>query len=207
MSGLRRAGLRSAIIAAAALFALPGCGTRIAALVDQQLAEPAVYPMPPGAVRGTLARTQLPPLVFGDTMPALRVETDGGSRVVWIVMRQRAEIMRFVATLSLAGDGGTRIDLALAGATTGRFGNVEQRLAANPTVRVMYLVAMREQIAAELERRPFDMTKVYPALAAATQANMGAILDRFDNSGDEFRRRDREAIEKAYRDEAAGKAY
>jgi hypothetical protein len=205
---VRLKGIARLALLAGTLASLSGCWQQqVASLIDQQLQDPVIYAMPAEAVRQRLMLTQLPPMVFGDDPPSLTVETQVPAKVTWIVRKSGAEVMRYVAQLGPSEEGGTRIDLSLIGAAAGRFGNVEQKLAQNPTVRSMYLVAMRERIASDLEGREFDLTKVYPALTQATFANMGSIMERFDRAAEGDRRRSRENIDKAYRDEAAGRPY
>lgn len=163
-----------------------------------------VYAVPIGEARQVLARTGLPPLVFGSNEPDVTVQADGPSRIVWILHKDGAEVMRYVALLSPDGETSTRISLDLVGATQGRFRNTGARLAQNGAIRNLYLVAMEERIASALERRPFDQTKIMPATMAAAAANIGRISADMDRIAEADRRRERENIERAYREEAAG---
>jgi hypothetical protein len=169
-------------------------------------AQPAgsVYAVPIGEARQVLAKTGLPPLVFGSNEPEVRVEAEGPSRIVWILHQDGAEMMRFVAELSPDGETATRISLDLVGAARGRFGGTGERLAQNETIRHLYLVAMEERIASELEHRPFNEAAILPATAAATAANIGRISQDIDRIAEADQRRERENIERAYREEAAG---
>jgi hypothetical protein len=164
----------------------------------------SVYAVSIGEARQVLARTGLPPLVFGSNEPEVAVRAEGPSRIVWILHKDGAEMMRYVALLSPEGETSTRISLDLIGATQGPFRHTGDRLAQNVTIRNLYLVAMEERIASALERRPFDQTKILPAMAAATAANIGRISEDVDRIAEADRRRQRENIERAYRDEAAG---
>jgi hypothetical protein len=163
-----------------------------------------VYAVPIGEARQVLARTGLPPLVFGSNEPDVTVRADGPSRIVWILHKDGAEMMRYVALLSPDGDAATRISLDLVGATEGPFRNTGERLAQSGTIRNLYLVAMEERIASALERRPFDRTKILPATVAATAANIGRISEDIDRIAEADQRHERENIERAYREEAAG---
>jgi hypothetical protein len=163
-----------------------------------------VYAVPVGEARKVLADTGLPPLVFGSDEPEVAVRADGPSRIVWILHRDGAEMMRYVASLSPDGDASTRISLDLVGATAGPFRGTAERLAQNGTIRRLYLVAMEEQIAAALEDRPFNRAAILPATAAATAANIGRLSADLDRIAEADRRRERENIERAYREEAAG---
>ncbi|MEA3031012.1 MAG: hypothetical protein QOG13_2337 [Sphingomonadales bacterium] len=169
-----------------------------------------VYAVPIGEARKVLEGTGLPPLVFGSDEPevAVRAEgpvgVEGAGRIVWILHKDGAEMMRYVALLSADGDASTRISLDLVGATQGPFRNTGARLAQNGAIRHLYLVAMEERIASALERRPFDETAIMPATAAATAANIGRISADMDRIAAADQRRERENIERAYREEAAG---
>ena len=68
----------------------------------------------------------------------------------------------------------------------------------------MYLVAINERIASALERRPFEMARVYPTLGVATVANISSISASADAAAAASEKMDRETMQKAYRDEAAG---
>jgi len=141
----------------------------------------AVYPVTPDRAWQILSKTDLPP-VFGSDPPSVEVRTDKPTEVTWIASKSGSELMRYVATLSAAGEGRTRVALELKGAKSGPFGDVDQRLAASRSIKTLYLVAMGERIASALEGRPLDMTNIYPALAAATFANMGLIRKSFDDA-------------------------
>ena len=162
------------------------------------------YAVPIGEARQVLARTGLPPLVFGSDPPDVSVRAEGPSRIVWILHKDGAEMMRYVAELSPDGDASTRVSLDLAGATQGPYRNTGERLAQNGTIRNLYLVAMEERIASALERRPFDSSKIMPATMVAAAANIGRIGEDMDRIAEADQRRQRENIERAYRDEAAG---
>jgi hypothetical protein len=165
----------------------------------------SVYAVPIGEARQVLARTGLPPLVFGSNEPEVAVRAEGPSRIVWILHRDGAEMMRYVALLSPDGEASTRVSLDLVGATEGPFGKTGERLAQNESIRRLYLVAMEEQVASALERRPFDRSKILPATMAATAANIGRVSADIDRIAEADQRRERENIERAYREEAAGK--
>jgi hypothetical protein len=170
----------------------------------------SVYAVPIGEARKVLEGTGLPPLVFGSDEPEVAVRADGAVqagrplRIVWILGKDGAEMMRFVASLSAEGDASTRISLDLVGATQGRFRGTGERLRQNGAIRHLYLVAMEEEIASALERRPFDQTAIMPATVAAGAANIGRISQDIDRIADADQRRERANIERAYRDEAAG---
>lgn len=176
----------------------------VAMIAGRAQTQDGVYAVPIGEARQVLAKTGLPPLVFGSEEPDFTVQADGPSRIVWILRQDGAEIMRFVASLSPDGESSTRISLDLVGATQGRFRETGERLRQNETIRHLYLVAMEERIASALEDRPFNEAAILPATAAATAANIGRIGADIDRIAEADQRRERENIERAYRDEAAG---
>ena len=139
-----------------------------------------VYPVPLDRARQILSKTDLPP-VFGSNAPSVQF-ANKPPEVTWIVSNNGSELMRYIATLSEAGKGRTRIGLELKGAKGGPAGDVEQRFAENSSVRNLYLVAMKERIASAIEGRPLDMTKIYPALGAAAFANMGNMRKSLDEA-------------------------
>lgn len=178
----------------------------VAIIAGRAQTQEGVYAVPIGEARQVLAKTGLPPLVFGSQEPDFRVQTDGPSRIVWILDEHGAEVMRFVASLSPDGDTSTRVSLDLVGATQGRFGGTAERLRQNQSIRHLYLVAMEERIASALEDRPFNEAAIVPATVAATAANIGRISADVDRIAEADQRRERENIERAYRDEAAGRS-
>lgn len=124
-----------------------------------------VYPVPLDRARQILSKTDLPP-IFGSFTPGIEI-LNRPSEVSWIVRDNGSEFMRFVAKLSDAGEGRTRVGLELKGVKSGPAGNVDQRFAENPSLKNVYVVAMVERIASAMEGRSLDMTKVYPALTVA----------------------------------------
>ena len=165
-------------------FALTGCG------------KGTVYPKPADEVRTTLSATQLPPLVFGTVPPDLEMDTSDPSKVVWIVNQDGHEVMRFIAGVTAEDASSTRVTLDVAAPTSGAYGNVQQRLDENRSIKRMYLDAMNERIASSIEGRPFDLSKVMGSYTAAAAANLGRIsadmeaaaaADDRDPSGDDAR--------------------
>jgi hypothetical protein len=166
-------------------------------------AEGAVYRVPIAQARQDLTKAELPLFVFGSQPLDVQVRGSIDSQIAWIVRRNGEELFRYIAQLTAEGDGATRVKVKLEGAK-GRTVNFAQKLADHPQIRDMYLIAMEEQVAATLERRPFEMTRIYPAMTAATVANMGALRSSVDQAAAASEQAARKNIEKAYRDEAAG---
>jgi len=141
----------------------------------------AVYSVKLDRARQILSTTDLPP-VFGSNAPGVEILANKRSEVTWIVSNNGSELMRYIATLSEAGEGRTRVALELKAAKGGSAGDIEKRFAENPSVKNLYLVAMKEKIASAIEGRPLDMTKIYPALASAAIANMGNMRKSLDEA-------------------------
>lgn len=164
----------------------------------------AVYKMPIAEARRTLLATGLPPLVFGSESPAWEVH-DEGADVVWIVRRDGGELFRYVAHLNEEGAEATRVSVELKGVKSGPGGDTEKSLAANPKIRDMYVVAVNERVASALEHRPFEISRVYPAMTAATLANMGKLNASADAAAAASEQEGRDNMAKAYADEVAGR--
>ncbi|MEN3346489.1 MAG: hypothetical protein V7632_124 [Bradyrhizobium sp.] len=164
----------------------------------------AVYNVPIGQARQDLARAELPPMVFGSAQLDTTVKASD-TEVVWIVRRRSEELFRYTAQLTSEEKGtATRVQLKLDGAK-GKTEDYAKNLADNPKIRDLYLVAMQERISSTLQRRPFEMGRIHPAMAAAAVANMGNIQKSVDAAAAASAELDRQNIQKAYRNEAAGR--
>ena len=164
-----------------------------------------VYPFALDEMRARLLEIRPARFIFGNTDVDLDARRESETRVVWTVKARGSEVMRYIADLAPEEGGkATRVVLSVLGATPGRFGNVEERLAQRPAIRNFHVAAMEERIASRIERRQFRMSSLYPALGAATLASMDEIKADFDRMAEANQRRSRENIEKAYRREAAG---
>jgi hypothetical protein len=141
----------------------------------------AVYPVKVERARQILSKTGVAP-IFGSNATGVDIQTYKPTEVTWIVSSNGSELMRYVATLSEAGEGRTRIGLTLKGYKGGPTGDVEKRFVDNPSIRNLYLVAMEERIASALQGRALDMSKVYPALGGAMVANMNNIRRSADEA-------------------------
>ena len=133
-----------------------------------------VYPVAMDRARTVLSRTDLPP-VFGSAAPKVRTQSSKPTEVILIVSNEGSELMRYTATLSEAGQGKTRVALELKGSKGGPAGDVEKRLLANPGIRNLYLVAMKEKIASQIEGRPMDMSKINASLGTGLIGHMSNI--------------------------------
>jgi hypothetical protein len=140
-----------------------------------------VYPVAMERTRQILSKTDLPP-VFGSNPVIAQTQSNKPSEVIWIVSSNDVELMRYTATLSAAGEGKTRVALELKGSKGGSVGDVEKRFAENPSIKNLYLVAMKEKIAASIEGRDMDMSIINSALGVAMIANMSNIRRSADEA-------------------------
>jgi hypothetical protein len=129
-------------------------------------------------VRSSLAGLDLPPLVFGDEPKKVKVLTPSPNTMVWSISENEdEEMMRYVVTLAAEGARATRVVVDVTGPTKGRLGDVAARLARNRAIRNMYVIAMKEQVAAALEQRSFQTVKI--VLPSVIAVFVTAISSRF----------------------------
>jgi hypothetical protein len=181
------------IAAALALLCLSACGK-----------DGVVYPRAIEDVHTVLANTDELPPVFGSDEPDHSVDSSDPNAVAWILSKDGSEVMRFVAKLEPEEPNKTRVIVTVTAPTESPYGNMDQRLKDHREITNLYVTAMNEQVASRLENRPFDLSKTYGALAAATAANIGTISRQMDAAADAAHKRDDANIRKAYADEAAG---
>lgn len=179
------------LFAALALLCLSACGK-----------DRAVYPGTVEEVHSVLAEIDELPPVFGSNEPDHHIDTTDPSAVAWVLTKDSSEIMRFTAKLEPADQAKTRVTVELTAPTDSPYGDVDQKLKEHKEVGDLYLTAMREQIGSKLEGRPFDITRTYGALAAATAANIGNISREMDAAAEADQKREEQNIRKAYADEA-----
>ena len=146
------------------------------------------YRMPPQDVHSVLAGIDELPPVFGSDEPDLRMDSSDPAHVDWVLVKEGAEVMRFVARLEPEQHNSTRVKVELVAPSSGRFGNVDQRLKEHPNLKEFYRSAMREKIESRLEDRPFDMTRTFPALRGAIGENVGTIAAQMDAAGEVTKR-------------------
>jgi hypothetical protein len=133
-------------------------------------------------VRSTLEGLDLPPHVFGSVPKKVKVLTPSPGTVVWSITENESEEMRYVVTLTAQGAGATRVKVYVTGPTEGPLGNVAARIAQNRAIRNMYVIAMKEQIAAALEQRDFQTAKIMLPTAIAVLVTI-TISSWLDNAG------------------------
>jgi hypothetical protein len=139
------------------------------------------YPVTLDRARQILSKTDLPSVFDSDEL-SVEIRANKPAEVSWSVSMGGAELIRYIATLSAAGEGRTRVALELKGAKSGPAGDVEQRFVDEPSARNRYLAVMKEKIASALEGRPVDMTRTYPALDGAGFANLANVRQSMDEA-------------------------
>ncbi len=133
------------------------------------------YKQPIGAVRATLAAMEAPPLVLGTTARFRLAQIDSRS-VVWVAEDDGNEGLRFIARLTPAGADATAVKIDVSGPASGAFGDVQRRLSRSRSIRHMYIVAIKEQVAATLGDRVYNWAVVAPTVVVAVLANWSELF-------------------------------
>jgi len=134
---------------------------------------PAVYNMSVAQAHELLKSASLPDYVLGSEPKTFDVDSRDPRKIVWIVKDSGNEAMRFAALLSPVDAGSTEVRVEVSGPTSGAFGDMQRRLSEYRTIRHLYVIAMKERVAATLERRKFSFVTLIPA---ATLATLSAVL-------------------------------
>jgi hypothetical protein len=132
-----------------------------------------VYKMPVLQAHRILETAGLPDGVLGSEPKTFDLDSRDPRRIVWIVKDSGKEAMRFAALLSPVDAGSTEVRVEVSGPTSGPFGDVQRRLSEYRSIRHLYVMAMKEKVAATLEGREFSFVTVIPA---ATVATLSAVL-------------------------------
>jgi hypothetical protein len=164
----------------------------------------AVYKVPMAQARELLKSAPLPDYVLGSEPKTFDVDSRDPRKIVWIVKDGGREAIRFAALLSPVDAGSTEVRVEISGPTSGPFGDVQRRLSEYRTIRHLYVMAMKERVAATLEGREFSLAAVIPATTIATLSRvvgMAASNDKKTVALEEAARmeRERQIIERAYR--------
>ena len=190
-----------------------------------------VYNLSLAQAHNILTRTPLPPIVFGtqvqddipeftSAMPArvkitllpppdqddaersYTIDVSDPARIVWSLKPNGKPAFNFVATLKAVGDHATRIGVDVTAPREDPNGAIARRLAANTTIRNLYVTAMKEQISAVLEDRDFNLSSIYPAMMAAATANFSQLHANLRHGIEADHKRIEDNIAKAYAREA-----
>jgi hypothetical protein len=132
-----------------------------------------VYKMPMLQAHRILATAGLPDGVLGSEPKTFDLDSHDPRKIVWIVKDGGKEAMRFAALLSPVDAGSTEVRVEVSGPTAGPFGDVQRRLSEYRSIRHLYVMAMKENVAATFDGRKFSFATVIPA---ATIATLSAVL-------------------------------
>jgi hypothetical protein len=127
-----------------------------------------VYKVPVAQAHNLLKSAGLPDHVFGSEPKTFDMDSHDPLKIAWIVKDGGNEAMRFAALLSPVNAGSTEVRIEVSGPTSGPFGDVQRRLSEYRAIRHLYLMAMKERVAATLEGREFSIVTVIPATTIAT---------------------------------------
>jgi hypothetical protein len=127
-----------------------------------------VYKVPLGQAHQLLESASLPDHVLGSETKQFDMDSRDPRKLVWIVKDGGKEAMRFAALLSPVDAGSTEVRVEVSGPTSGPFGDVQRRLSEYRTIRHLYVIAMKERVAATLEGRKFSFVPLIPATTLAT---------------------------------------
>lgn len=128
-----------------------------------------IYNVPMAQAHALLQSAGLPDYVLGlGEQKKFDLDSRDPRKIVWIVKDDGAEALRFAALLSPVNARSTAIRVEVSGPTSGSFGDVQRRLSDFRTIRHLYVMAMKERVAATLEGREFSIVTVIPAATMAT---------------------------------------
>ncbi len=130
-----------------------------------------VYKMPVARAHDLLESAGLPDYILGDEKE-FEVDSHDPRKIVWIVKDGGSEALRFAALLSPVDAGSTEVRVEVSGPTSGPFRDMQRRLAENRIMRHLYVMGMKERVAATLEGRKFSIIPVIPAASVATLTAM-----------------------------------
>jgi hypothetical protein len=163
-----------------------------------------VYKVPVAQAHELLKSAGLPDYVLGSEPKTFDVDSRDRRKIVWIVKDGGNEAMRFAALLSPVDAGSTEVRVEVSGPTSGPFGDVQRRLSEYRTIRHLYVMAMKERVAATLEGREFSFVTLIPAATVATLSavvRLAASNDQKTAALQDAARSDRERqnLERAYK--------
>ena len=133
----------------------------------------SVYKVPMAQAHNLLKSAGLPDYGLGSEPKTFEVDSRDPRKIVWIVKDGGKEAMYFTALLSPVDAGSTEVRVEVSGPTSGPFGDVQRRLSEYRTIRHLYVIAMKERVAATLENREFGFVTLIPA---ATVAVLSAVV-------------------------------
>jgi hypothetical protein len=163
-----------------------------------------VYKVPMAQAHDFLRSAELPDYILGSEPKKFDVDSRDPHKIVWIVKDGGKEAMRFAALLSPVDAGSTEVRVEVSGPTSGPFGDMQRRLSEYRSIRHLYVMGMKERIAATLEGRSFRIVTLIPASVIATLATVFRMA--WSNNPktaameeDARLERERQALERAYK--------
>ena len=162
-----------------------------------------VYKVPVAQAHNLLRSAGLPDYVLGSEPKTFDVDSRDPRKIVWIVKDGGNEAMRFAALLSPVDAGSTEVRVEVSGPTSGPFGDMQRRLSEYRAIRHLYVMAMKERVAATLEGREFGYVTWIPAATIATLSavfRLAASNDKKTAAMQDAARleRERQILERAY---------
>ena len=164
-----------------------------------------LYNMPMAQAHTLLESAGLPDRVLGSEPKTFDLDAGDPRKIVWIVKDRGREAMRFAALLSPLDPGSTEVRVEVSGPTSGPFGDMQRRLSEYRMIRHLYVMAMKERVAATLEGREFSFVTLIPATTFATASYVVALAWQRQTGEESATTRDaarldreRQNIERAY---------
>lgn len=173
MSPFRSTSLAFATVALAAT--LTGCGR-----------EPGVVDLSVAETYQRLVASKLPDLVSNRQCGILIYVTPNGmpkQKVVWRVASSGHDMVHFTATLTPVSESRTKVDLAISSGPDGAEAYSGKQFYRRPAFNQPLRPAVEEQIAALLESRPYDASRV----PRGTDSVCNVQRARLEESGRPFR--------------------
>jgi hypothetical protein len=153
--------------------------------------EGKTYPLAADKVHGMLLSLRPPMMVFGSEAGGSMVTPTGDNDVRWTILsRENRAVMSLVATIEATGPAETRVTVTAEPAKTNSA--AAKGMADNPAIVKLYTKAMSEQIAAKLEKRPFDMASIQTEMMAAAISSIPKIQNEALKRASEFRQTESE---------------
>ena len=169
-------------VALLAAFALAGCGKK-------EARQPGVYDLGIGEAYRRLYADRLPDMVFAKQCGILiHVTPQGvpGQQVTWLVESSGQEVVHFTAVLTAIGDKQTKVEIKIPPAPDGGEVYDGSKFYPRPAFNQPLRPAVEEQVAAILEGRKFDVSRVGPGTDKVCDVQRGGL-----ESGLHFRVDDR----------------
>lgn len=165
----------------------------------------AYYPVPSSVARDRLLASEAPLMPFGQMATDSVTLQKGDDTIVWAILDDDDhELIRIVAKIA-PGAESTRVWSDVAPPQGTRHDAVARGLTENVSSAGLYRAVAAEQVDSALNQRRFDLTRTYGPMMAATLANLPRLSKTFSDDAAASRKQNRDAMQRAYDDEAAGR--